>query len=96
MEASLTDHVWSLAELVGLLDRQSSGSRSVIFNSRFSWTHPYGWRTNLRILLPVPICAWIDKGEDCESQHRWYNHDNENSACYYCKIVRSGQLWEKH
>jgi hypothetical protein len=47
----------------------------------------------------VSICAWIDKGEDCESrgaQHRWYNHDNENSACYYCKVIRPGQLWEKH
>lgn len=71
----------------------------MIFESRFSWRHPYGWRTHLRSLLPLRICAWcFDKGEDCESrgaEHYWYNQDNENSACYYCKIVRAGQLWKK-
>jgi len=71
----------------------------MILDSRFSWRHPYGWRTNLRTLMPVVISGWIDKGEDCEScggQHHWYNQDDEHSACYYCKIVRLGQLWKKH
>ena len=71
----------------------------MIFDSRFSWRHPYGWRTNLRILLPMRICGWVDKGGDCESrdaQHYWYKQDDENSACYYCKIVRPGQLWRQN
>ncbi len=70
----------------------------MIFESRFSWRHPYGWRTNLRVLLPFPLWHWIEKGEDCESrgsEHHWYNQDNESSACYYCEVVRPGQLWKK-
>src|ERR1700678_3416355 len=66
--------------------------------SRFSWRHPYGWRTNLRSILPRPICWWVDKGGDCEgkgAEHCWYNHDGENSACYCCSVVRPGQLWER-
>lgn len=65
---------------------------------RFNWTHPYGWRTNLRSVLPGPVCWWIGKGRNCESvgaAHHWYNEDedNEHSACYYCRIVRPGKLW---
>jgi len=70
----------------------------MMFDSRFSWLHPYGWRTHLRALLPLAICEWVDKGEDCESRgadHFWYNKDGENSACYYCRIVRGGRHWVK-
>ena len=70
----------------------------MILDSKFSWRHPYGWRTYLRTLLPLAICEWIEKGEDCESrgaQHYWYNQDGKMGACYYCRIVRPGRLWEK-
>jgi hypothetical protein len=97
MEAVSQDRVWSLEEL-GTIGDRSRGIGDMIFDSRFSWRHPYGWRTKLRILMPVVISERIDKGEDCEScggQHRWYNQDDEHSACYYCKIVRR-QVWKKH
>jgi hypothetical protein len=58
--------------------------------------HPYRWRTRLRVLLPRPVCWWVDKGKDCESvgaEHHWYNQDDDNSACYHCKVVRAGRLW---
>jgi hypothetical protein len=61
---------------------------------RFSWKHPYGWRTNLRTILPRPICWRVKKGEDCEkkhAQHHWYNQDGENSACYHCKTIRQSR-----
>ena len=70
----------------------------MIFDSRFSWRHLYGWRTNLRVLLPIPFSKLIDKGDDCEShsaQHYWYNQDDRHSGCYYCKVVRLGRLWEQ-
>lgn len=60
--------------------------------------NPYNWRTWLRSHLPSPMCWLVSKGRDCErvgSQHRWYNTDNENSACYHCAIVRPGQLWKR-
>jgi hypothetical protein len=69
-----------------------------MFESRFSWKHPYGWRTHLRTLLPRQLCWFVDKGKDCEiegAQHYWYNKDNENSACYYCRVIRRGQLWNQ-
>ncbi len=62
------------------------------------YEHPYRWRTFLRVLLPRPLCWWVDKGEDCESvssEHHWYNQNNERSACYHCKVVRAGRLWEE-
>jgi hypothetical protein len=68
-----------------------------MFHIRFSWKHPYAWRTNLRILLPTPFSRWLTKGRDCQergAEHAWYNHDGENSACYHCRIVRPGQLWK--
>jgi hypothetical protein len=68
-----------------------------MFESRFEWHHPYGWRTNLRSLMPRPICWLFDKGRDCEAagaEHHWYNNDEEHSACYYCKVIREGQLWK--
>jgi hypothetical protein len=37
-----------------------------------------------------------DEPADCEAigeAHRWYNLDNERSACYHCKVIRVGQLW---
>ena len=63
---------------------------------RFSLRHPYAWRTNLRVLLPRPICWWIPKGKDCEShgaKHAWYNQDGEKSACYHCEVIHEGQRW---
>jgi hypothetical protein len=35
--------------------------------------------------------------DNCEAigeTHRWYNLDGERSACYHCKVIREGQLWE--
>jgi hypothetical protein len=62
--------------------------------------HPYGFRTYIRQFLPWFL---IDlgiacKGEDCEkvgAHHHWYNIDNENSGCYYCKVIKKGKLWMK-
>lgn len=64
----------------------------------FPWRGPYRWRTNLRTLLPRLFGGIFDKGKDCESaggDHEWYNQDNENSACYHCRVVRPGQLWRR-
>jgi hypothetical protein len=36
------------------------------------------------------------KGRDCAfryAPHSWYNLDNLNSACYYCRVIKTGQLW---
>jgi hypothetical protein len=62
--------------------------------------HPYRWRTLLRSRLPWFLInlGVADKGEDCEKvsgTHWWYNKDNVSSACYHCKVVRSGRLWKK-
>jgi len=62
------------------------------------YEHPYRRRTFWRVLLPRPFCSWVDKGEDCQSvaaEHHWYNQDGERSACYHCKVVRAGRLWEE-
>jgi hypothetical protein len=70
----------------------------MIFDFRFEWRQPYRWRTNLRSILPRPICWLIDKGPDCESAgaaHDWYNHDDETSHCYHCQVERPGELWRK-
>jgi hypothetical protein len=41
---------------------------------------------------------WLfDKGRDCEAaggEHHWYNTDDKHSACYYCQVIREGQLWK--
>jgi hypothetical protein len=69
----------------------------VFFGFRFDWSHPYAWRTNLRIVLPSPFGWWLPKGKDCEergAEHHWYNKDDENSACYHCNVIRPGQLWK--
>ncbi len=62
--------------------------------------HPYAWRRWLRVRLPWFLIdlGFAGKGEDCEQiggWHRWYNQDDENSACYHCKVVRPGQLWKQ-
>lgn len=72
----------------------------MFFDARFDWRQPYRWRTNLRVILPRPLCwVWLlDKGRECEaagSSHDWYNVDDENSACYHCRVVRPGQLWSR-
>jgi hypothetical protein len=62
--------------------------------------HPYEFRRQLRqrlpwLLIDLGVAA---KGKDCElvgAKHWWYNTDNENSGCYYCKVVKKGQLWNK-
>jgi len=68
----------------------------MIFAGRFDWKQPYHWRTNLRIMLPRPLCWLIKKGENCEAvggSHDWYNIDNQTSECYYCQERRNGHLW---
>jgi hypothetical protein len=40
----------------------------------------------------------VRKGRDCETAggcHEWYNADNVNSACYHCRVIREGRLWDK-
>lgn len=35
--------------------------------------------------------------DDCEAHgetHRWHNVDNKHSACYHCRVIRAGRLWE--
>ena len=62
------------------------------------YPHPSRWRTRLRGLLPRPLCWWVDKGKDCESvgaEHHWYNKDGARSACYHCRVIRAGRLWER-
>ena len=63
----------------------------------FYWDHPYSWRTNLRCALPRPLCWWVTKGGDCEAagaNHVWYKQDDVYSACYHCRVIREGQLWQ--
>jgi hypothetical protein len=67
-----------------------------MFDVRFEWKGPYRWRTNLRILLPRPLCWIVKKGKNCEEmgeEHDWYNIDNETSGCYHCQEERNGKLW---
>ena len=71
-----------------------------MFGASWDAGRPYRWRTWLRARLPWFLinlgCA--GKGEDCEKAggaHEWYNQDHENSACYHCKVVRPGRLWEE-
>jgi hypothetical protein len=60
---------------------------------------PYRWRTALRRRLPWFLIdlGVAPKGRDCEKaggRHEWYNHDDVDSACYHCRVVRPGRLWE--
>tara|TARA_R110000772_G_scaffold41175_3_gene95770 strand:- start:7 stop:246 length:240 start_codon:yes stop_codon:yes gene_type:complete len=60
--------------------------------------HPYESRRWWRSKLPWFLINWgiADKGTDCElvnSHHDWYNIDNENSGCYYCKKIAKGKKW---
>jgi hypothetical protein len=60
--------------------------------------HPYGLRAWLRGRLPrwAIRLGLATKGKDCHflgAAHHWYNLDNENSGCYYCQIIRQGQVW---
>lgn len=69
---------------------------------KFEKGHPYALRTRIRTFLPWFLInlGIANKGEDCEkvgASHCWYNIDNENSGCYYCKVIKKGQLWgENH
>ncbi len=68
-----------------------------MFDVLFEWRRPYRWRTNLRALLPRPLCWIVKKANNCEdmgADHDWYNVDNETSGCYHCREVRRGQLWK--
>ncbi len=61
---------------------------------------PYRWRTAIRQRLPWALIDWgiADKGADCEAaggSHSWYNMGGACSACYHCKVVRDGKLWEE-
>jgi hypothetical protein len=65
----------------------------------FDTKHPYWWRLRLRRHLPWFLIEMgvADKGKDCEAvdaKHHWYNHDDESSGCYYCKVTRPGRLWD--
>ncbi len=62
--------------------------------------HPYAWRTWLRGRLPWFLIdlGFAGKGRNCDTVgawHRWYNEDNINSACYHCRQIRPGRLWEQ-
>ena len=67
--------------------------------AEFDTEHPYWkWRLRLRRHLPWFLLrlGLADKGKDCGdvgALHLWYNHDGENSGCYYCKVIRPGRLW---
>jgi 2-amino-4-hydroxy-6-hydroxymethyldihydropteridine diphosphokinase len=67
-------------------------------NATWDRGHPYAWRTWLRGRLPWFLIDWgvADKGRDCTAAggwHRWYNQDDDHSACYHCKVVEPGQPW---
>jgi hypothetical protein len=67
-----------------------------ISDTKFGWTKPYRWRTNLRAVLPWFMNGWFHKGEDCErvgSHHDWYKIDGMRSGCYHCDVIRDGELW---
>jgi hypothetical protein len=69
-----------------------------MFDVQFDWSIPYRWRTNLRCILPRPLCWVVNKGTDCEAvgaDHDWYNMDDESSACYHCQVTKAGQLWRE-
>lgn len=60
---------------------------------------PYRWRTAVRRHLPWFLIdlGVASKGRDCEASggsHAWYNQDDVTSACYHCRVVRAGRLWE--
>jgi hypothetical protein len=62
--------------------------------------HPYEWRLRIRERLPWFLIDMgiANKGTDCEmvgAEHTWYNVDNVHSGCYYCRVVKEGQLWKK-
>ena len=61
---------------------------------------PYPWRTWIRQRLPWFLIdlGLADKGKECDAvagQHHWYNQDDEYGGCYYCHVVRPGQLWRR-
>nr|WP_294860526.1 hypothetical protein [uncultured Fluviicola sp.] len=63
--------------------------------------HPYHLRRWFRERLPWFLidAGFAAKGKDCEevlAEHKWYNMDNERSGCYYCKIIKEGNLWKKN
>jgi hypothetical protein len=59
-------------------------------------TQPFRRRTRMRERLPF-FALWLaPKGEDCVAnggRHQWYNQDGNHSACYHCRVVKEGQLW---
>jgi hypothetical protein len=68
--------------------------------AKFDRSNPYDWRRRIRTHLPFFLInlGVAGKGKDCEevgARHLWYNYDNENSGCYYCRVREPGQLWEK-
>ncbi len=59
---------------------------------------PYRLRTAIRERLPWLLInlGLAGKGRDCEAaggDHEWYNEGDGVSACYHCRVVRSGELW---
>ncbi len=62
--------------------------------------HPYELRLRIRRNLPWFLfnLGLVSKGRDCTlvgAEHHWYNTDGKNSACYYCRVIEVGQLWNK-
>jgi hypothetical protein len=62
--------------------------------------HPYELRLRIREHLPWFLIdqGVARKGENCEkvgAEHSWYNHGEDLSACYYCRVMKEGQLGKK-
>lgn len=61
--------------------------------------HPYGKKRRWRVRLPWFFInlGFAKKGIDCETvnaKHHWYNIDNQFSGCYFCEVVKKGQMWK--
>jgi hypothetical protein len=63
--------------------------------------HPYELRLRIREKLPWFLIdlGFASKGKNCElvnASHSWYNKGNNLSGCYYCEIIKEGELWRKN
>ena len=59
--------------------------------------HPYETRLQIRGRLPWFLInlGFAGKGADCEkakADQSWYNMDGELCGCYYCRVVKKGEV----